>query len=154
MEKAIIFQGGQNYGHKYWSTFLDLIKRGKQHPCPVVPTSYPTHCRRIREAFWHLCCVLGEIDPSFIITHRLPLEKGPEAYKMSDEKKASCTCQLHFITSNVTGDITIVKLSACTQKIAICQSCCAGWLHQGGIEAACHLCRRLTLCCAFCWWKM
>lgn len=29
MEKAIIFQGGQNYGRKYWSTLLDLIKRGK-----------------------------------------------------------------------------------------------------------------------------
>jgi threonine dehydrogenase-like Zn-dependent dehydrogenase len=59
MEKAIIFQGGQNYGRKYWSTLLDLIKR-------------------------------GEIDPSFIITHRLPLEKGPEAYKMFDEKKDGC----------------------------------------------------------------
>ncbi|CAL5228208.1 g11296 [Coccomyxa viridis] len=51
--------GGQNYGRKYWSTLLDLIKR-------------------------------GEIDPSFIITHRLPLEKGPEAYKMFDEKKDGC----------------------------------------------------------------
>ena len=39
MEKAIIFQGGQNYGRKYWSTLLDLIKRGKQHACFVVPTS-------------------------------------------------------------------------------------------------------------------
>lgn len=63
---------------------------------------------------------LGEIDPSFIITHRLPLEKGPEAYRMFDEKKVSCTCELHFTKSNVSGDITIAKLSACTQKIAIC----------------------------------
>ena len=119
MEKAIIFQGGQNYGRKYWSTLLDLIKRGKQHPCLVVPTSCPTHCRRIREALL-LCCVSGEIDPSFIITHRLPLEKGHEAYKMFDEKKVSCTCQLQFIKSNVSGNFTTVKLSACTQKVAIC----------------------------------
>lgn len=56
MEKAIIFQGGQNYGRKYWSTLLDLIKRGKQHPCLVVPTSCPTRCRRIRSLLTSLLC--------------------------------------------------------------------------------------------------
>lgn len=38
---------------------------------------------------------------------------------MFDEKKVSCMSQLHFIDSNVSGDITIVKLSACTPKIAM-----------------------------------
>ncbi|MGV3485251.1 MAG: zinc-dependent alcohol dehydrogenase [Planctomycetaceae bacterium] len=32
----------------------------------------------------------GEIDPSFVITHRLPLEKGPEAYKTFRDKKDNC----------------------------------------------------------------
>ena len=32
----------------------------------------------------------GEIDPSFIITHRLPLAQGPEAYKMFRDKKDGC----------------------------------------------------------------
>jgi len=32
----------------------------------------------------------GEIDPSFIITHRLPLEQGPEAYKTFRDKKDGC----------------------------------------------------------------
>ncbi|HYE63188.1 MAG TPA: zinc-dependent alcohol dehydrogenase [Phycisphaerales bacterium] len=32
----------------------------------------------------------GKIDPSFIVTHRLPLEKGPEAYKTFRDKKDGC----------------------------------------------------------------
>jgi threonine dehydrogenase-like Zn-dependent dehydrogenase len=32
----------------------------------------------------------GEIDPSFVITHVLPLEEGPNAYKTFREKKDGC----------------------------------------------------------------
>jgi len=32
----------------------------------------------------------GEIDPSFIITHRLPLEKAPEAYRTFRDKQERC----------------------------------------------------------------
>jgi threonine dehydrogenase-like Zn-dependent dehydrogenase len=32
----------------------------------------------------------GEIDPSFVITHRVPLEKGPEMYKTFRDKKDNC----------------------------------------------------------------
>lgn len=32
----------------------------------------------------------GDIDPSFVITHRLPLEKAPEAYETFKEKKDGC----------------------------------------------------------------
>ena len=32
----------------------------------------------------------GEIDPSFVITHRLPLEDGPAAYKTFRDKKDGC----------------------------------------------------------------
>jgi threonine dehydrogenase-like Zn-dependent dehydrogenase len=32
----------------------------------------------------------GEIDPSFVITHRLPLEQAPEAYKMFCDKQDEC----------------------------------------------------------------
>jgi len=32
----------------------------------------------------------GEIDPSFIITHHLPLSDAPEAYKMFRDKKDNC----------------------------------------------------------------
>jgi len=33
----------------------------------------------------------GEIDPSFIISHRLPLEEAPKAYQIFRDKKQSCT---------------------------------------------------------------
>lgn len=32
----------------------------------------------------------GAIDPSFVITHRLPLEQGPEAYKTFRDKEDGC----------------------------------------------------------------
>jgi threonine dehydrogenase-like Zn-dependent dehydrogenase len=32
----------------------------------------------------------GDIDPSFVITHVLPLEKGPDAYKTFREKQDGC----------------------------------------------------------------
>ncbi len=32
----------------------------------------------------------NEIDPSFVITHELPLERGPEAYKTFRDKKDNC----------------------------------------------------------------
>jgi threonine dehydrogenase-like Zn-dependent dehydrogenase len=32
----------------------------------------------------------GEIDPSFLITHRIGLEEGPAAYKTFRDKKDGC----------------------------------------------------------------
>jgi threonine dehydrogenase-like Zn-dependent dehydrogenase len=32
----------------------------------------------------------GEIDPSFVITHRLPLDQAPEAYKVFKQKQGDC----------------------------------------------------------------
>lgn len=32
----------------------------------------------------------GKIDPSFVITHRLPLENAPDAYKMFRDKEDGC----------------------------------------------------------------
>jgi threonine dehydrogenase-like Zn-dependent dehydrogenase len=32
----------------------------------------------------------GDIDPSFVITHRLPLEEGPKAYKTFRDKDDGC----------------------------------------------------------------
>jgi threonine dehydrogenase-like Zn-dependent dehydrogenase len=32
----------------------------------------------------------GKIDPSFVITHRLPLDEAPEAYDMFREKRDGC----------------------------------------------------------------
>jgi threonine dehydrogenase-like Zn-dependent dehydrogenase len=32
----------------------------------------------------------GDIDPSFVITHRLPLSEAPNAYKMFRDEKDKC----------------------------------------------------------------
>jgi threonine dehydrogenase-like Zn-dependent dehydrogenase len=32
----------------------------------------------------------GDIDPTFVITHSLPLEQAPRGYKIFEEKKDSC----------------------------------------------------------------
>ena len=32
----------------------------------------------------------GKVDPTFLITHTLPLDQAPEAYKMFKEKHAGC----------------------------------------------------------------
>ncbi|MBC8120401.1 MAG: glutathione-dependent formaldehyde dehydrogenase, partial [Gemmatimonadaceae bacterium] len=33
----------------------------------------------------------GAIDPSFIISHRLPLEEAPHAYKIFRDQRNDCT---------------------------------------------------------------
>jgi threonine dehydrogenase-like Zn-dependent dehydrogenase len=32
----------------------------------------------------------GQIDPSFVITHTVPLERGPEMYRVFRDKQDSC----------------------------------------------------------------
>jgi threonine dehydrogenase-like Zn-dependent dehydrogenase len=32
----------------------------------------------------------GEIDPSFVITHRVPLSEAPQAYRMFRDKQDRC----------------------------------------------------------------
>jgi threonine dehydrogenase-like Zn-dependent dehydrogenase len=32
----------------------------------------------------------GQIDPSFVVTHRLPLDRAPEAYRMFRNKEDHC----------------------------------------------------------------
>ena len=32
----------------------------------------------------------GQIDPSFVVTHRVPLNKGPEMYKTFRDKQDGC----------------------------------------------------------------
>jgi len=32
----------------------------------------------------------GEIDPSFVITHKMPLSAAPEGYKMFRDKEDGC----------------------------------------------------------------
>ena len=53
------------------------LKMGQTH----VQRFLPDLLRRVRD---------GEIDPRFIITHRLPLSEAPEAYRQFKEKEDGC----------------------------------------------------------------
>jgi threonine dehydrogenase-like Zn-dependent dehydrogenase len=33
----------------------------------------------------------GDIDPSFVISHKLPIDSAPEAYRMFRDKQDRCT---------------------------------------------------------------
>ena len=48
-----------------------------------------THVQRYNETLLKKI-EAGEIDPSFVITHEVPLEKGPEMYKTFRDKKDGC----------------------------------------------------------------
>jgi threonine dehydrogenase-like Zn-dependent dehydrogenase len=48
-----------------------------------------THVQRYLEPLMKKV-VDGEIDPSFLITHKIGLEDGPDAYKTSQEKADGC----------------------------------------------------------------
>jgi threonine dehydrogenase-like Zn-dependent dehydrogenase len=53
------------------------FKMGQTH----VPTHMPELLRRIEQ---------GDLDPSFIISHRLPIEEAPQAYRMFRDKQDAC----------------------------------------------------------------
>ena len=48
-----------------------------------------THVQKYKEKLLKMI-LDGQIDPSFVITHEVPLEKGPEMYKTFRDKKDHC----------------------------------------------------------------
>jgi threonine dehydrogenase-like Zn-dependent dehydrogenase len=57
--------------------------------------SNPTHLEHDPHVHKYLRPLLervqnGEIDPSFVITHSLPLEEAPHGYEIFKQKKDSC----------------------------------------------------------------
>jgi threonine dehydrogenase-like Zn-dependent dehydrogenase len=69
--------------------FLDKVPFGAAFGKGLTLKMGQTHAQRYLEPLFERIQG-GEIDPSFIITHRLPLEKAPEAYKMFREKENGC----------------------------------------------------------------
>jgi threonine dehydrogenase-like Zn-dependent dehydrogenase len=45
----------------------------------------------------------GEIDPSFVISHRLPLDQAPQAYRIFRDKQEQCTKVVLNPWSDVVG---------------------------------------------------
>jgi threonine dehydrogenase-like Zn-dependent dehydrogenase len=55
--------------------------------------------------------VAGDIDPSFVITHRLKLDAGPAAYKMFRDKQDGC---IKVVLNAVPSD-TLCKRVRCVE---------------------------------------
>jgi threonine dehydrogenase-like Zn-dependent dehydrogenase len=72
-----------------YSGFADKVPMGQLMNKGLTVRTGQTHvnrwtddlARRIEE---------GQIDPSFVITHTVPIEKGPEMYKVFRDKQDSC----------------------------------------------------------------
>jgi threonine dehydrogenase-like Zn-dependent dehydrogenase len=69
--------------------FLDKIPFGAAFGKGLTLKMGQTHTQRYMEPL--LDKILGgQIDPSFVITHRIRLEEGPDAYQLFSDKKDEC----------------------------------------------------------------
>ena len=68
---------------------LDKIPMGAFMNKGLTLKSGQTHVQRYTAPLLEKI-LAGEVDPSFIITHRLPLESAPEAYKTFRDKEDGC----------------------------------------------------------------
>ncbi|MDB6043203.1 MAG: Alcohol dehydrogenase GroES domain protein [Gammaproteobacteria bacterium] len=69
--------------------FLDKVPFGSIVNRALTIKSGQTHVQRYLAPLLKLI-EQGAIDPSFIVTHRLPLEQAPEGYRMFRDKEDSC----------------------------------------------------------------
>ena len=72
-----------------YANFPDKIPMGAFMNKGLQMRAAQTHMQRLTQPL--LDKVLkGEFDPSFVITHRLPIEEGPAAYRTFRDKKDNC----------------------------------------------------------------
>jgi threonine dehydrogenase-like Zn-dependent dehydrogenase len=72
-----------------YSGFADKIPMGQLMNKGLTIRTGQTHVNRWTEDLVR-CIEDGQIDPSFVITHTMPIEKGPEMYKVFRDKQDSC----------------------------------------------------------------
>lgn len=70
--------------------FLDKINFGAAFAKGLTLKMGQTHVQRYSKLLLSLI-EQGRIDPSFVISHELSLDEGPEAYKVFQEKRDHCT---------------------------------------------------------------
>jgi threonine dehydrogenase-like Zn-dependent dehydrogenase len=68
---------------------LDKIPFGAAFGKGLIFKMGQTHMHRYMEPLLHRV-VSGDIDPSFVITHRLSLDQAPGAYRMFRDKQQEC----------------------------------------------------------------
>jgi threonine dehydrogenase-like Zn-dependent dehydrogenase len=72
-----------------YAGFLDKIPYGAAFAKGLTFKMGQTHTQRYTRPLLEKI-IAGQIDPSFLITHVLPLESGPEAYETFKHKKDGC----------------------------------------------------------------
>ena len=72
-----------------YSGFADKIPMGQLMNKGLTISTGQTHVNRWTEDLVRRI-EDGQIDPSFVITHTMPIEKGPEMYKVFRDKQDSC----------------------------------------------------------------
>lgn len=73
-----------------YASFIDKVPMGAFMNKGLTMKTGQTHMMRYMEPLLKRIQE-GEIDPSFVISHTLPLESAPEAYKMFRDKQDKCT---------------------------------------------------------------
>ncbi len=73
-----------------YASFIDKVPMGAFMNKALTMKTGQTHMMRYMRPLLEKV-EAGEIDPSFVISHRLPLEQGPEAYRMFRDKQDQCT---------------------------------------------------------------
>jgi threonine dehydrogenase-like Zn-dependent dehydrogenase len=73
-----------------YAGFIDKIPMGAFMNKGLTMKTGQTHMMRYMQPLLERIQA-GEIDPSFVISHTLPLEEAPEAYRMFRDKRDRCT---------------------------------------------------------------
>jgi threonine dehydrogenase-like Zn-dependent dehydrogenase len=73
-----------------YSGFVDKIPFGAVMNRSITIKTGQTHVHRYLQPLLERV-QKGDIDPSFVISHTLPLEEAPRAYEMFRDKKDHCT---------------------------------------------------------------
>ena len=73
-----------------YAGFIDKVPMGAFVNKGLTMKSGQTHMMRYMKPLLEKVQA-GEIDPTFVISHRLPLEAAPEAYRMFRDKQDKCT---------------------------------------------------------------
>jgi threonine dehydrogenase-like Zn-dependent dehydrogenase len=73
-----------------YASFIDKVPMGAFMNKGLTMKTGQTHMKRYMQPLLERI-EAGEIDPSFVISHRLPLESAPDAYRMFRDKQDNCT---------------------------------------------------------------
>jgi threonine dehydrogenase-like Zn-dependent dehydrogenase len=72
-----------------YAGFADMIPMGPLMNKGLTIRTGQTHVNRWTDDLLHRI-ESGQIDPSFVITHSVPLEHGPDMYRVFRNKQDSC----------------------------------------------------------------